>query len=111
MADESANKDRTFPALTRFCELRAFERRYLPFLRTLEERDLLCAIAAAQAGGEPLTMKQVFLLGLGSVATVQRRLRHLKRHGAIQQKPCEHDRRAFEVTLAPRLLKALAAAG
>ena len=29
--------------------------------------------------------------GLGSVATVQRRLRHLKQHGAIQQKPCEHE--------------------
>jgi hypothetical protein len=108
--DARDNKDEAFAALGSLCELRAFERRHLPFVRTLEERDLICAIGQAQAAGKPLTMKEAFLLGLGSVATVQRRLRHLKRHGAIQQKPCEHDRRVVELLLAPKLLKAIATA-
>ena len=61
-----------------FADLRnliRLERLYLPFINTLEDRDI-----AAQIGyhdvirGEPLTLKLLYLLDIGSIATVQRRL-------------------------------------
>jgi hypothetical protein len=87
--------------------LREFERHQLAFLKTLEDFDLVCEIGLRQALGEPLTVKQVFLLGFGSVPTVQRRLSRLRRLGVIQQRRADADRRSVEVTLAPKVLKAL----
>ncbi len=87
--------------------LHEFERQQLDFLKTREDRDLVCEIGLRQALGRPLTVKQVFLLGLGSVPTVQRRLARLRRRGVIQQRRCERDRRSLEVTLTPKALKAL----
>ena len=40
-----------------------------------------------QPKGKPLTLKQLFLLGVGSIATVQRRLRRLSSH---RRKPGRH---------------------
>jgi DNA-binding MarR family transcriptional regulator len=87
--------------------LRQFERQQLAFLMTLEDCDLVCEIGVRQALGQPLTVKQVFLLGLGSVPTVQRRLARLRRLGVIQQRRADADRRSVEITLAPKALKAL----
>lgn len=86
-------------------ELRAFERRHFRFLETLEDHDLVREIGWHQAEGKPLTMKQLFLLDVGSVATVQRRLRRLRRLGLVLQRRCEHDRRSVELTLSPKLIK------
>lgn len=88
--------------------LREFERRNLPFLRTGEDYDLVCAIGLHQGQGKPLTVKQLFMLGLGSVPTVQRRLANLRRAGVVQQRRCEHDRRSVEVLISPKALKAFA---
>ncbi len=87
---------------------RAYERRHLAFLRTPEDHDLVCEIGYCQAKGEPITVKQIFLLGLGSVATVQRRLGRLRRLGVIHQRRCPRDRRSVEVTLSPKAVKVLA---
>lgn len=92
----------------RLREIRAFERRNLGFLKTCEDHDLLWEIGWHQAQGKPLTVKQIFLLGLGSVPTVQRRLARLRRLGVIAQQRCEHDRRSVEVTIAPKVLKVFA---
>ena len=94
-------------AFARLKALRDFERSQLAFLKTLEDRDLLYEIGLAQSQGQPLTVKQVFLLGLGSVPTVQRRLGRLRRLGVIQQRRCDHDRRSVEITLAPKAAKVL----
>ena len=94
-------------AFARLKALRDFERSQLAFLKTLEDRDLLCEIGLAQSRGEPLTVKQVFLLGLGSVPTVQRRLGRLRQLGVIQQRRCDHDRRSVEITIAPKTAKVL----
>lgn len=88
--------------------MRDFERRNLGFLKTCEDHDLVFEIGWHQAQGKPLTVKQIFLLGLGSVPTVQRRLARLRRLGVIAQQRCEHDRRSVEVTLAPKVLKSFA---
>jgi len=82
---------------------RGFERRHLCFLRTLEDRDLLYEIGYHQMRGKPLGLKQLLLLGIASVPTVQRRLRRLRQAGAIRQQRASHDRRVIEVTLAPRI--------
>lgn len=91
--------------------LREFERAQLPFLETAEDHDLLCAIGLHQAQGRPLTVKQVFLLGLGSVPTMQRRLARLRRLGVIQHERCPEDRRSVRVLIAPRVLRAFAQYG
>jgi len=83
--------------------LREFERRELAFIRTLEDRDLVYEIGYHQAIRKPLKVKELLLLGLGSIATVQRRLRHLRRTGAIRQRRSNADRRALELTLTPRV--------
>lgn len=87
-------------------ELRAFEKRHLPFIGTLEDFDLLREIGFHQEAGTPLTMKQLYLLDLASVATVQRRLRRLRQLGAIQAVRSEGDGRAVQLRLTPRALRA-----
>ena len=80
----------------------AFEKQHLFHLKTLEDHTLVHEIGYCQAQGKPLTLKQIFLLGAGSVATVQRRLRRLKQLGVIQQRRSASDRRAVELTLSPK---------
>lgn len=86
-------------------EIRAFERRQLACLRTLEDVDIVIQIGLHQAERKPLTLKRLFLLDIASMATVHRRLRRLKQHGVIHQRRCEHDRRNVELTISPRFLK------
>lgn len=82
-----------------------FRRRHLPFLQTLEDLDLIREIGFNQAKGEPLSLKQLFLHGIASVATVQRRLARLKRLGIIQQTKADHDKRMVKLTLTPTARK------
>jgi hypothetical protein len=87
-----------------FARMRAlseFVRRELPFLRTIEDHDLVWEIGHYQALGAPLTLKQLLLVGVGSVATVQRRLQRLKRLDVVHQSRSQTDRRVFELTLNP----------
>lgn len=86
-------------------EMRAFEKRHLACLRTPEDIDIVIQVGLHQGERKPLTLKRLFLLDIGSMATVHRRLRRLKQHGVIQQRRCEHDRRNVELTISPRFLK------
>ena len=86
--------------------LRIFEKQHLGFLRTIEDHNLVREIGYHQAEGKSLTLKQLFLLDVGSVATVQRRLRRLKQLGIIHQRRSTLDGRAVEFTLTPRCVKA-----
>jgi DNA-binding MarR family transcriptional regulator len=88
--------------------LRAFERQHLNFLGTVEDHDLIGEIGYHQAKGTPLTLKQLFLLDVGSVATVQRRLRRLKALGLVQHRRAPNDRRAVELTLSPKCIRIFA---
>lgn len=85
--------------------LRIFEKQHLGFLSTIEDHNLVTEIGYHQAEGKPLTLKRLFLLDVGSVATVQRRLRRLKQLGIVHQRRAEYDGRAVELTLTPKCIK------
>jgi len=85
--------------------LRVFEKQHLGFLRTIEDHNLVREIGYHQAEGRPLTLKQLFLLDVGSVATVQRRLRRLKQLGIVQQRRSAADRRAVELRLTAKAMR------
>lgn len=87
---------------------RAFRRRYLQFLETREDCDLVLEIGFHQERGTPLSMKQLQLQGLLSVPTLQRRLRRLRQVGAIVAKRSQIDGRAVELVLSPKLLRTYA---
>src|ERR1700674_1170473 len=92
-----------------FARMRAlseFVRRELPFLRTIEDHDVVWEIGHYQALGAPLTLKQLLVVGIGSVATVQRRLQRLKRLDVVHQSRSQTDRRVFELTLNPSYMRA-----
>jgi DNA-binding MarR family transcriptional regulator len=94
--------DRIFARLR---AIRSFRARHLSFLETVVDYDLLLEIGFSQERGHALTMKQLHLLGICSVPTLQRRLRRLRQAGAIVQKKMAHDARAVQLTLSPRVLK------
>jgi DNA-binding MarR family transcriptional regulator len=97
-------RDARPPALRifqRLAQISAFRREHLPFIRTLEDLDLVREIALHQMMGEPATLKTLFLKGIASVATVQRRLDRLKRLGVVEQGKAEHDKRLVRLTLSP----------
>ena len=93
---------KTFRALKAAHE---FRRRYLPFLKTLEDVEVLREIGWHQSVGRPLTLKTLFLQGVGSAATVQRRLSRLKRLGAVHQARSAQDKRVLELTVNPDVWK------
>src|SRR5690348_3176596 len=84
--------------------LSEFRRQYLPFVRTLEDVDILREIGLHQETGDPITLRQLYLRGIGSVATVQRRVSRLKRLGVVHQVRAAHDKRLVNLTLTPALL-------
>ena len=83
--------------------LRVFEREQFEFLETLEDFDLVKEIGYHQEAGLPLTLKLLFLQNIGSVATIQRRLRRLKRLGVVQQRRSVNDKRNIELTINPEV--------
>ena len=90
---------------TKLRMLRAFEKRYLNFLGTIEDFDLIREIGYHQECGTLMTMKMLYLLDLASVPTIQRRLRQLRQAGAIQQIRSRRDGRALELRVAPKVRK------
>lgn len=87
--------------------LRDYERRELPFVQTLEDYALVVEIGYRQASRQPITLKELLLLGLASVPTLQRRLRRLRALGVVVQRRCEHDRREVELLLGAEAMKAI----
>jgi DNA-binding MarR family transcriptional regulator len=84
-------------------QMRAFERRHLPFVRTMEDLNILYLIGLHQERGTPLTLKQILSFGIGSAATLERRLARLKRLGVVVQARSQIDRRNVELKLSPKI--------
>jgi DNA-binding MarR family transcriptional regulator len=84
-------------------KIRAFERAHLPFLKTIEDFEIVRVIGLYQERGEMLLLKQLHLEGAGSFATVSRRLGILRRDGHVLSNSTEADRRAIVLTLNPQL--------
>src|SRR5438105_3896790 len=93
------------PIFGRLTQLAEFRRRHLPFIRTLEDLELVREIGLHQSEGRPATLKTLFLKGIGSVATVQRRVSRLKRLGVVQQSKVDHDKRLVTLMLSPAVLR------
>ncbi len=79
----------------------------MPFVKTLEDLDIIWDIGLHQEAGNPTTLKLLFLRGIGSVATVQRRVGRLKRLGVVHQSRAAHDKRVVKLTIDPALLRKL----
>lgn len=93
---------KTFRALR---EIHEFRRHHLPFLQTIEDAELVREIGLSQASGQPMQLKTLFLQGIASAATVQRRLNRLRRLGIVHQSRADHDKRVLHLSLDPGILK------
>jgi len=63
--------------------LRALEKPHVDFAGSVEDYHLIGEIGYHQAKRKPLTLKQLSVLDVSSIATVQRRLRRLKQLGLV----------------------------
>ena len=87
--------------------MREFERGQLPFIASLLDFDLIIEIGYAQEEDKPLTPKQLFLLEIGSVTTVRRRLARLTEQGVVRRRINPADRRSEILTVTAPNLKLL----
>jgi hypothetical protein len=62
-------------------------------------------IGLHQEGGQPLCVKELQLLNLAPVATLQRRLRRLIKAGAISARRSGRDARIVELTISPAVMR------
>src|ERR1700733_10425111 len=86
-------------------KIRQFERLQLPFIRSLIDFDIIIEIGYAQENKTALTPKQLFLLELGSVTTVRRRLAILTAQGIVARHANTRDHRSELLSLSPASLK------
>jgi DNA-binding MarR family transcriptional regulator len=88
-------------------KMREFERLQLPFIGSLTDFDIVIEIGEAQERNQVLTPKQLFLLKVGAVSTVRRRLAELTRAGIVRRKTNAKDRRSGFLTIAPATIRQL----
>jgi DNA-binding MarR family transcriptional regulator len=89
-------------------EKRAYERRVLPFFKTIVDFDIGCEIGYHQLAGCPLTVKQLLLVSLAPPATVMRRLDRLCALGIVERKRSPRDGRVHELLLAREVIDLMA---
>ncbi|QDX80227.1 hypothetical protein B9N43_02485 [Denitratisoma sp. DHT3] len=89
--------------------IREFERKNLPFMTSLEDREILLTIGYAQEQGHPVCFKNLTLsmdnlkrFGLGSAATIRRRVMRLIARGALEKYPADHDGRIVYLVLSEK---------
>ena len=75
-------------------KIREFERLQLPFLKSVIDFDIIIEIGYAVEQGQPLTLKQLFLLEFGSRTTVRRKLAKLIEQGIVIRRKQANDHRA-----------------
>jgi DNA-binding MarR family transcriptional regulator len=88
-------------------QIREFERRQLPFLKTVVDFDIVVEIGYAEEQEQPLTLKQLFLLNLGSRTTVRRKLAKLIEEGIVARRKQASDHRASLLTISASTVKLL----
>ena len=88
-------------------QIREFERRQLPFLKSVLDFDIVIEIGYAEEQEKPLTLKQLVLLNLSSRTTVRRKLARLIEQGIVIR--CKHvnDHRASFLIISPSSVKLL----
>jgi DNA-binding MarR family transcriptional regulator len=88
-------------------QIREFERLQLPFLKSVVDFDIVIEIGYAEEQGQPLTLKQLFLLNISSRTTVRRKLARLIEHGIIIRRKHANDNRASLLTISASSVKLL----
>jgi hypothetical protein len=88
-------------------KIREFERRQLPFLKTVVDFDIVIEIGYAEEQGQPLTLKQLVLLNLSSRTTVRRKLASLTEQEIVIRRKNANDHRASLLTISPSVVKVL----
>jgi DNA-binding MarR family transcriptional regulator len=88
-------------------KIREFERRQLPFLKSVVDFDIVIEIGYAEEQEQPLTLKQLFLLNLSSRTTVRRKLAKLIERGIVIRRTHANDHRASLLTITPSTVKVL----
>ena len=92
-------------------KIREFERKQLPFLKSIVDFDIVIEIGYAEEQGQPLTLKQLFLLNIRSRTTVRRKLARLVEHGFVVRRKHVDDHRASLLIISPSSVKLLARYG
>ena len=82
-----------------------FRRAHMPFVQTVEDFDLLREIGFYQARGHPMSLRILHTKGFASHASIQRRLKRLRRLGVVEQERSAHDKRVVHLTLGAPVLK------
>ena len=86
-------------------KIREFERRQLPFLRTVVDFDIVVEIGYAEEQEQPLSLKQLFLLNLTSRTTVRRKLAKHIEEGIVIRRMHATDQRAGLLVISPSSVK------
>jgi DNA-binding MarR family transcriptional regulator len=92
-------------------KIREFERRQLPFLRSVVDFDIIIEIGYAEEQGQPLTLKQLFLLNIRARSTVRRKLARLIEQGIVIRRKHVNDHRSSLLIISPSSVKLLAKYG
>ena len=83
----------------------------LPFLKSVVDFDIVIEIGYAEEQGQPLTLKQLFLLNISSRTTVRRKLAKLIEQGIVIRRKHANDHRASLLVIAPASVKLLSKYG
>jgi len=92
-------------------KIREFERRQLPFIRSVVDFDIVIEIGYAEEQEQPLTLKQLFLLNIRARSTVRRKLARLIEQGIVIQRKHANDHRSSLLIISPSSVKLLAKYG
>src|SRR6478752_309187 len=104
-ADQCGSRLRDFESLR---EKRAYERRFLPLLKTVVDFDVVCEVGYHQLVGNPLTVKHLLLLCLAPPATVLRRLDRLCELNIVLRVQSHRDGRVHHLLVTPDTLRLFA---
>ena len=92
-------------------KIREFERLQLPFLKSVVDFDIVIEIGYAEEQGQPLTLKQLFLMNFSSRTTIRRKLAKLIAQGIVIRRKHGSDHRASLLIVSPSGVKLLSKYG
>ncbi|HXC40265.1 MAG TPA: hypothetical protein VN667_15110 [Burkholderiales bacterium] len=91
--------------------VRALEKGHLPFVKSVVDFDIIIEVGFAEEEGQPLTLKQLFLLDISSRTTIRRRLAKLSEQGVIVRRKKKDDGRTTVLAVASPSRKQLSSYG
>ena len=89
------------PSFRRLKEIKSILDEF-PGIKTYTELDILIEVGYHQEIGDPLTIKQLLLLGIASQATVRRHLHHMIRVGMVMKSEMANDHRAVVLKISDK---------